>query len=139
MKRIVVTVSVTMIALIVGLWFISRIPNGPKRFANMPTDAVWIGATDEGFWFSVIFVDSIRQIARIQVYNDYNGKLMMDANYKLHDSCKIIPFTKENILKNICYYNHDNIMLKRTGCEIVMIKPAFGGEFWELKKDYKSR
>jgi len=116
------------------IWLLIRVPNNPTpdRFSNIPDDAIWHGATDEGFWFWIVSVDSVNRHVRVKIYNDYDGMLMMDGNYSEQKGCEIEPFTADNIIDNIFYYGFDDIDLKKRQCRLILIQPALGGEFASL-------
>lgn len=130
------TVIVITIIICIGIitWFIIRVPDDvtPKKFSNIPENSKWIGSVDEGFWFFIVSVDSTKKETRIQVYNDYNGNLAIDANYKLQSGCEVNPFTIENIRDNISYYGFHDIELKEQSCKLNLLKPVIGGEFSEI-------
>ena len=129
------------IALLLGvgfyIWLITGGGNpNPTRFYNIPKSAVWIGGVDGGFWFNVVDIDSIKKTYRFKIYNDYNGELVMDADFVKDSICNNeYPLSKE-VLKEIMLFEFDKIEMLNN-CKLNMIKPAYGGSFWEIDKEIK--
>lgn len=133
MKRIFIALF-TVLTIAVVIWLLARTPcnSSPQRPSSVPRAAVWRGEVDEGFWFAVAGIDTAKGIVRLRIYADYNGELVMDANYKEQDNCLIRPFSSEHILAEIFAYDHHNIDLKKSSCKLVLMKPVFGGSFSSL-------
>ncbi len=131
------------IVLLLGIGFyiwiiIGRSNPNPTRFNNIPESSVWIGGTDGGYWFNIIDIDSINKIYRFRIYNDYNGELVLDANFVKDSVCNNkLPLNK-SVLKEIKFFDFDKIVLLNN-CMLIMIKPAYGGVFWEIDKGIKNK
>jgi len=104
-----------------------------QRPINVPKSAVWKGAQDEGFWIYIASLDTVSRTVRVKIYNDYDGRLALDANFSEKKNCVLMPFTKAAIYENILAYaarngieRREEIILKNN-CSLIMIKPAFGG------------
>lgn len=132
----IVLLGLTLLAIIViVIWFKIRVPNEstPNKLSNIPKEAIWKGAEDEGFWFEIISINSTQRTYRIKIYNDYNGELVVDADFKKQDSCKSeLPLSKE-IIKQIAYFEFDKIEMKND-CSLKIKKPVYGGTFLEQNK-----
>lgn len=119
------------------IWLITGGNNtNPTRFNNIPESSVWIGGADGGFWFSVVDIDSIKMIYRFRIYNDYNGELVMDADFVKDSICNNKFPLNKSILKEIRFFDFDKIEMSNN-CKLNMIKPAYGGSFWEIDKSIK--
>lgn len=126
------------ITLLLGLgfyiWLITaNIPN-PKRINNIPKSAVWKGGADGGFWFDVVAIDSIEKTYRIKIYNDYNGGMVIEADFTKDSNCNNEYPLNEGVLKEINLFDFHKIHML-DNCKLNMIKPAYGGSFWEMDKD----
>ena len=142
MKNKVFISSVMLVIILASIvtFFVRSFNNNnyePNRLPNIPKEAIWKGAADEGFWIDVIDVDPIKRTVRLRVYNDYNGELALDADFLEKSNCIITPFTKDYIRKNIFAFasvsgveNRDEIAMKNS-CSLKLIKPAYGGSFKE--------
>src|SRR6218665_245133 len=117
--------SLVLVMGILVFWYSVRVPNKNEadRLSNIPKTAVWKGGIDEGFWLDVIGVNAKKKTYRIRIYNDYKGELVMDADF---------PLTK-TVLEFVSYFEFDKIVLAN-GCNLRMIKPAYGGSFEEIDK-----
>lgn len=107
------------------------IPNKPK---NVPISAIWSGAQDGGYWYEL--VDIKDSIYRFKVYSDYDGELLLDADYKL----KYPTITKNNWHKIHPYYSGDSVTTIDSNKSIYfeLIYPAYGGSDWNIiKEKYK--
>lgn len=141
MKIALGLVALVLVSVVI-FWYCISVPNknNPDRLPNIPKEAIWKGATDEGFWIDIVDLDATNRTVRVKIYTDYNGELALDANFKEQSKCEITPFTKKNILNNIIAFssksgieNRDEIWLKNH-CSLKMIRPAYGGIFGEQDK-----
>jgi hypothetical protein len=116
-------------------WFISG-PRNPERLANIPINAVWHGSSDGGYWFELVERYTSEKF-RIRIYNDYDGSLLLDADFiPFNENCQGF-LKKEDLLENIIFYNNTHIQTKTTQCTYKPVFPAYGGEEWEVIKEKK--
>lgn len=134
--KIVLWIIALVLVSVVIFWFSVRVPNKdePDRLSTIPKTAVWKGGVDEGFWFDVVNVDTVKKAYRIKVYNDYKGELVMDADFVKQDSCNAEYPLNKSVLEYVSYFEFDKIVMTKD-CNLKMIKPAYGGSFWELDKE----
>jgi hypothetical protein len=110
----------------------------PNKLANIPPTAIWRGAEDEGFWFDLV---TIKQNSfRMRVYNDYNGAVVLDADFSDSGLCK--QHLDKNIMDSICYFEFNktdsiryfgfNKIVLNNGCEFKAVYPPYGGTFSTL-------
>lgn len=111
-----------------------RVPNenSPKKLANIPESAIWSGGVDEGFWFELVELYQDHKKVRIRIYNDYDGNMVLDADFTPISDCKIKD--ESELLNKINYFEFKKIILL-DGCELDAIYPAYGGAFWEIDKE----
>lgn len=133
LKRILIVISILLLMLIV-VWFVVRIPatDAPPRPSNIPKGAFWRGAEYEGFWILFSGTDRDKKYYRFKVFSDYDGKLVMDANFAIPNTCKIELSMNDKIVEKVRYYEFDKIVLD--SCMLQVVYPAFGGSFWEMGK-----
>ena len=62
MKIILLIISIIVIGILV-FWFSIRVPNQdePQRLNNIPQNAIWKGGVDEGFWFELVKIDTVKK------------------------------------------------------------------------------
>ena len=137
-KLIIVSIAIILI-FTVGfyIWLMTNNnPKSPKRFANVPQSATWIGGVDEGFWYDIISIDKEKKTYRFRIYNDYEGDLVMDADFKKDSSCNKNYALNKSIIQKINFFNFDKISMI-DNCDLNMIEPAYGGTFAEIDKETK--
>ena len=98
----------------------------PTRPSKVPYDAIWKGGKDGGFWFS--YVNQSNELIRLQIFNDYNGTMLLDANFKPAKDCQL-PKGKA-VMNEINYYDFQKIVLNNN-CELRPILPYFKGNLIE--------
>ena len=104
--------------------------NEPDRLKNVPSEAIWGGHLDGGFWFELIQkYDSTKY--RFRIYNDYKGDLVLDADFIKSDIAKKLDVSdKKDIKKIVFMYKY----LKMNDIELKPVYPAYGGSHWETAK-----
>ena len=87
------------------------------RTINVPDDAVWKGNSKEAFWIQK--VSSNNSAIRFRIYNDYDDKMILDADF-------YSPGYEDNIIDSIHYYDHLNYeIILLNGKEMKMRKVYF--------------
>ena len=66
------------------------------RTINVPEDAVFKGTSKEAFWIQKVSCND--RIMRIRIFNDYDDKLIFDADFST-------PMPCDNIIDSIRYYD----------------------------------
>ncbi len=125
--KIIISVLVILVFSLGGfyLWVITSNNTAvPQRFDNIPKEAVWRGAADEGFWVQIINVDSIKRVIGVNIFNDYNGELFLEADFTLQSNCYISPFSIENIYANIIGIENRNTIMLKNNCNFFIDEPA---------------
>lgn len=132
LKRGLITIgALLLIVAILFFTLMERDVGHPKRPLKVPKEAVWRGAADEGFWLLLAGINFEKKEYHFNIFADYNGDLVMDANFKMSRNCKTDLPLDRRILDRILFYEDDNIKLD--SCSLEIIYPAFGGTFWELE------
>jgi hypothetical protein len=131
MKIILLITSIIIIGILV-FWFNIRVPNKdePQRLNNIPKSAIWKGSVDEGFWFELVKIDTVKKIYRIRIYNDYKGGLVADADFIKQTNCKVDYPLNNDIINEIIYFEFDKIEMKKD-CNLKMLKPIYDGSLKE--------
>lgn len=87
------------------------------RTINVPEDAVWKGNSKEAFWLQK--VSSNDSTIRFKIYNDYDDKMILDADF-------YSPGYEDNIIDSINYFDHlKNEIILLNGKEMKMRKVYF--------------
>ena len=87
------------------------------RTINVPDDAVWKGNSNEAFWIQK--VSSNDSTIRFRIYNDYDDKMILDADF-------YSPGYEDNIIDSINYFDHlKNEIILLNGKEMKMRKVYF--------------
>jgi hypothetical protein len=143
-KKVIIITSVLVSIILLGIGFYlylitSNNPKEPEKFTNIPQEAIWRGAVDEGFWIYIVDINENEKVIRLNIYNDYNGELALDARFDT-SNCQLMSFSKESIYENIIAFassngieSRDEIMMKNE-CGLKMIEPAYGGTFKDVNK-----
>jgi hypothetical protein len=83
----------------------------PVRLNRIPENAFWIGGVDGGNWYSVLDINSHRNTANIQIYNDQDGSLIISKRFIL--VCPIRnPTWISNLKEVIVSFDGEKIYLK---------------------------
>ena len=129
--------TIIIFLLVIGAFiFVNKINDTHIRSKNIPKTAIWKGGKDDGFWFDIVQIDRAKKTYRFKIYNEYDGDLVLDANFIKDTNCVINYPLNEQIIDKINYFNFDNIVMI-DDCKLLMIKPAFGGTFWEIDSKIK--
>ncbi len=133
MKIILLIISIIVIGILV-FWFSIRVPNQdePQRLNNIPQNAIWKGGVDEGFWFELVKIDTVKKTYRIKIYNDYKGELVADADFIKQTNCKDDYPLNNDLINDIIYFEFDKIEMKND-CNLKMLKPIYDGSLKEEK------
>ena len=87
------------------------------RTINVPDDAVWKGNSKEAFWIQKVSSDD--SAIRFRIYNDYDDKMILDADF-------YSPGYEDNIIDSINYFDHfKNEIILLNGKEMKMRKVYF--------------
>lgn len=143
-------VIVIVLILIGGLFYLKGGFNNPclppVRPVTVPKDAIWSGDCDGGNWIELVEIKNNRY--RFRIYQDYNGVLLMDANFKSNcNKCSIDMYNWKNL---VCCYSLSNsdstyrLELKKnegTGedCYLESVYPAYAGEDWTLIQEISQK
>ncbi len=102
-----------------------------EKLPNVPNSATWIGGSDGGFWFDIINIDKENKVYRFKIYDDNEGNLVIDANFKKDSSCTIKYPLDKSILDKVSYFNFNEIGMLEN-CSLNMIEPAYGGTLLDV-------
>jgi hypothetical protein len=90
----------TIVVLIFIVITLLKIPcDPPERLASIPISTEWIGGCDGGIWYEL--VNYSKDVYRIRCYDDNNGRIMHDSDYKADSSCNALINKSGNILNLI--------------------------------------
>jgi hypothetical protein len=87
-------------------WFFNQPCNPPQKPNNVPISAVWKGGCDGGSWIE--FVSIKENIVRFRIYRDWNGDLLLDADFE-YKNCGSFRLTSSNWVKCVGDYINGNI------------------------------
>ena len=97
-----------------------------KRPVNVPVSAVWKGGCDGGNWMEL--VDIKDDTIRLRIFRDWNGKLILDADF-VYENCDDLQLTETNWSKKIEYFDGTKIYSKiqegSSYCRLIPIFPAY--------------
>jgi hypothetical protein len=102
----------------------------PERLTNIPETAIWKGGADGGYWYDIVNIDNVKKSYRFRIYDDYEGSLVLDADFRKNTSCDDSYSLDRNILEKINYFNFDKIVMIGN-CELNIIKPVYEGKLLE--------
>jgi uncharacterized protein len=75
--------------------------NIPKRPSSVPIDAFWVGGIDGGNWIIIEKLYDKDHKAKIKIFDDYNGKLIMDNIFQLNCDSELDLKELKNEITNI--------------------------------------
>lgn len=126
---------IILVAISFYFWLMtSNNPKPPERLAVIPETATWIGGVDEGFWYDIVSIDKERKTYRFKIYDDYQGDLVIDADFKKETSCNENYSLNKDVLQKVNYFNFNKIGMIGN-CNLDMVEPAYGGKFAEIDKE----
>lgn len=134
---LLVLCGIALFIFIISSPFKYKPPTTPP--ANVSKTAVWRGGPDRGFWYELVDINVKKKTYHIKIYSEEIGELMLDADYILEDNCNYKYPLSKSISKYIFDFNFNDILLHikdidSSYCTLKMIKPAYGGTFWEIDK-----
>lgn len=107
-------------------WFFNQPCTEPEKPNNVPHSAVWKGDCDGGNWIELVSIE--KEKIRFRVYRDWNGDLILDADFK-YQSCDDFRLDKSNWDKHIAYFENYNFTLyendKPKECRLEVIYPVY--------------
>ncbi|MES2388614.1 MAG: hypothetical protein V4543_11490 [Bacteroidota bacterium] len=123
----VTAVLIVVSALLVAAFLVFRTESAyvPERIAGVPKSAVWRGTGYEGFWID--YVSTRNRTIRLRIYNDYDGRLALDADFRF--PAKYAGAGRRVVLKSIFCFMPDRLELKNSKTPLVPLKPYYGGYF----------
>ena len=114
--------------------------SSPPKPNNLSDTVMWSGDCDGGNWIEL--VDIKDNVYRFRIYQDYDGVLLMDADFMLKN-CNNKVIDMENWQTRVCCYSNSMDSLVRLGIKNIgnedcnngyleSIYPAYGGVDWEI-------
>lgn len=86
--------------------------NGHNRPINVPKNTFWVGGKDGGQWYKISNIDSIAETVHFIIYNDNNGTIVSNKNFKLNCS-RNIAFQWQRIPDYINGFDGNRILLNQ--------------------------
>lgn len=141
-KWILIIIVVGLLGLLSKYIFTKKPCLPPERPESVPKTAIWSGGCDGGNWIELVEIKESKY--RFRIYLDWNGELLMDADFKLKN-CKTYNLNNTNWDTTVCCYSHSldsTVVLSVTQnadenrrCHLQSIYPAYGGSDWEIIKE----
>ncbi len=107
-------------------WFFNQPCIEPEKPENVPHSAVWKGGCDGGNWIELVSIE--KEKVRFKVYRDWNGNLILDADFK-YQNCDNFRLNESNWYKHIAYFENQSFILYNNGkpeeCKLELIYPAY--------------
>ncbi len=104
-------------------------PDKPK---GVPESAIWAGGCDGGNWMELVSIEKDK--ARFRIYRDWNGDLILDADFK-HKDCNEFRLSKTNWVEYVSYFGSAIELMNKDGintrCRLEPIYPAYQEETLE--------
>ena len=84
--------------ILAGLYIYKNISIGggcdpPEKPKTVPTNAIWYGDCDGGYWVELVKMQ--KDTVRFRIYNDWNGELLWDADF-VYKECNNFRLPKSN-------------------------------------------
>ena len=107
-------------------WLFKRPCVDSGKSGNIPSSAIWKGGCDGGVWMEL--VDIKADTIRFRIYQDWNGELLLDANF-VSENCTDLLLTSTNWSEYIDYFDGTKIYSKvQVGngyCRLVPVFPTY--------------
>ena len=125
-KILLLSVIVIIVSVIICILKQAGNNRGPERPANVPVSSIWKGGLDGGNWYE--FVEMKEDTIRIRIFNDWNGSLILDADFVPESRSNIHP-TEQDWKESIncfdgnsinCRFQNNNVYYK-----LVPVFPAY--------------
>lgn len=101
----------------------------PEKPRSVPEKAVWKGDCDGGSWIELVSIK--KEKARFRIYRDWNGDLILDADFQYKD-CDTFRLTKTNWIKHIAYFESTLEIYESSNegfrCHLSPIYPVYNEE-----------
>lgn len=125
-KLLYLLVGIIIFIVLFIIWLFKRPCEQWKRPTNVPVSAVWKGGCDGGNWMEL--VDIKDDTIRLRIYRDWNGELILDADF-VSENCKNLHPTVANWNKYIDYFDGTKIYSKNqldsSYCRLVPVFPVY--------------
>jgi hypothetical protein len=112
----------------------------PERPYGIPSEAIWHGDCDGGYWLYLVEVKE--DAFRFRVFLEHDSTVALDADYILKDKCANFSLPRDrSILEKILVVEPSRIIIqpnmddKNKHCSLVPVFPAYGGLQWEIIKN----
>lgn len=139
-KLLYLLVGLIVFIVLFIIWLFKRPCKKWERPVNVPISAVWQCGCDGGNWMKL--VDIRDDTIRLRIYRDWNGKLILDADF-VSENCNDLPLTKTNWSEYVDYFDGTKIYTKiQVGscyCRLIPIFPAYYEEKQKRKRTALAR
>jgi len=116
-KRIIALGIILMLVLVIVYCLHVQREYAPRRLANIPTRATWIGGLDGGTWFLIDKVVS-NHAFRVKLYNDNDGELIVNSIFLLNNGCSLKEIDSIQLLNSIGGYDGREVLLNVSSAEV---------------------
>lgn len=141
-KWIFIFLAFAVVGIVFYKWFFNQPCVPPDKPSTVPASAIWSGGCDGGEWIDLVSVTDKKY--RFRIYRDWNGDLMMDADFKFDG--KAFDLNERNWTDKVCCYTQSlesEVLLKvvsdnqdtKTHYQLKSVYPAYGGDDWEVIKE----
>lgn len=123
-KGILIFLLVVVFGFLFWKWFFNQPCLPPDRPDALPKEAVWKGGCDGGNWIEFVSIE--KEKIRFRIYRDWNGELILDADFNYID-CNTTKLTETNWSEQIAYFD-EALKLNNGKCRLEPIYPAHQDE-----------
>jgi hypothetical protein len=106
MRKIVLILVIIITSCNVGNQKVEK----PEKLKSIPEKAFWIGGVDCGYWYYVEYIHSHKNWAKISIYSDQSGELIVSKKFILVCEIQNQTFIK-NLEKQIDGFDGNRIYL----------------------------
>ncbi len=141
-KTLIIIFILTTLGLLFYWWFFNQPYIIPKKPNCVPADAVWSGGYDGGEWIELVEIK--KDIYHFRIYQDWSGKLKMDADFEFVGAKANLSY--ENWKDLICCYTYtaDTLVMlsvvktlndEKVYFHLKSIYPAYDGDDWNIIRE----
>jgi hypothetical protein len=100
-----------------------------ENTTNIPKAAIRKGGVEGAFWIHL--VSKKEAFYKFKIYDDYNGELVLEANFIPKGDCTTLDnLAPTQLLEAIFEYdNHKTIIFTDIACQLILVPPVIDGRY----------
>jgi len=124
-KTLIAIILVLVSGVVFWMWFFNQPCLPPEKPDSVPKEAIWKGGCDGGNWIELVTIDEDN--VRFRIYRDWNGDLILDADFNYVD-CHAFRLTESNWINHVAYFGEGIEIYEKSGvgkCRLMPCSPPY--------------